>query len=218
MATVTRARAVGLRRAERHMIELGQAFLEQRSALGFSQEHVAVASGLDRLRYGRIERGQLSATIVELDRIAAVLGLELSIRLYPGGPPVRDAGQAARLGGFLAHARPPLRHNVEVSLPKREGTFEQRAWDAVLAGHGERTACELEMRVRDVQAMRRRHDLKRRDDPMEHFLLLIADTRHNRSVIREFADLFADLPRLRPTDVYRALEAGTHPPTGLLFV
>jgi hypothetical protein len=37
-------------------------------------------------------------------------------------------------------------------------------------------------------------------------------------VIAEFADLFEDLPRLRPSDVFRALEGGRHPPTGLLFV
>jgi len=103
-------------------------------------------------------------------------------------------------------------------LRDREGALGERAWEAVLFGHGERTACELEMRRRDVQAVRRRHDLKRRDDPTEHFLLLIADTRHNRSAVAEFEALFADLPRLRPSEVHRALEAGQHPPTGLLFV
>ena len=131
---------------------------------------------------------------------------------------MRDAAQAGRIGRFLAHARAPLTHRVEVGLPAREGAYEQRAWDAVIFGHGARTACELEMRLRDVQAMRRRHDLKRRDDPTEQFLLLIADTRHNRHVIAEFADLFKGLPRLRPNDVFRELEAGRHPPTGLLFV
>jgi hypothetical protein len=74
------------------------------------------------------------------------------------------------------------------------------------------------MRLRDVQAMRRRIDLKRRDDPTDEFLLLIADTRSNREVLREFAALFADLPRLRPSFARDALAAGRHPPTGLLLV
>jgi transcriptional regulator with XRE-family HTH domain len=186
--------------------------------MAFSQEHVATVAGMSRFRYGRIERGQLPATVLELHKISIVLGLDLAIRLYPGGPAVRDAGQATRLGGFLAHVRKPLTYRVEVGLPITEGRYEQRAWDAMLFGGGERTACELEMRVRDVQAMRRRHDLKRRDDPTERFLLLIADTRHNRRVIAEFADLFNDLPRLRPSEVYRALDAGRHPPSGLLLV
>ena len=126
--------------------------------------------------------------------------------------------QSTRLAAFLAHVRTPLRHRIEVGLPSRDGRLEQRAWDAVLFGGGERTAIELEMRIRDVQAMRRRHDLKRRDDPTEHFLLLVADTRHNRRTAREFSALFDDLPTLRPSEVHRQLEAGRHPATGLLFV
>lgn len=200
------------------MLEIGEALTEQRLALGLSQAHVANGAGISRERYSRIERARFPATIAELDAIAAVLGLELSMRLYPAGPAVRDKAQATKLTAFLSHARPPLRHRVEVALPPIDGRYEQRAWDLVLFGHGERTACELEMRLRDIQAVRRRHDLKRRDDPTAHFLMLIADTRSNRRVMAEFADLFADLPRLRPSDVYRALEAGVHPPTGLLFV
>jgi hypothetical protein len=81
-----------------------------------------------------------------------------------------------------------------------------------------RTAIELEMRLRDIQAVRRRIDLKRRDDPTEHFLLLVADTRTNRRILSEFDRLFADLPRLRPTAVKAALQAGRHPGTGIVLV
>ena len=74
------------------------------------------------------------------------------------------------------------------------------------------------MRLTDVQAMRRRVDLKRRDDPTESFLLLIADTRSNRRVLAEFGGLFADLPRLPSSVVRDALAAGRHPPGGLMLV
>ena len=74
------------------------------------------------------------------------------------------------------------------------------------------------MRLRDVQELRRRLDLKRRDDPTEAFVLLIADTRTNRRVLAEFAELFADLPRLRPSRVAADLRAGRLPPTGLLLL
>jgi hypothetical protein len=83
---------------------------------------------------------------------------------------------------------------------------------------GMRTAIELEMRLRDVQALRRRIDLKRRDDPTERFVLLVADTRSNRLVLTEFALLFEDLPRLHPSSIRASLERGEHPPTGLLLV
>ena len=88
----------------------------------------------------------------------------------------------------------------------------------MILGAGRRTGVELEMRLRDAQAAERRINLKRRDDPVDGFLLLIADTRTNRRVLREFPDLFGDLARLRQRTVIAALEAGEHPPTGLLLV
>jgi hypothetical protein len=119
---------------------------------------------------------------------------------------------------FLTASKPPLRFRVEVPLPATADRSEHRAWDATLFDGAGRTAIELEMRLRHVQATRRRHELKRRDDPTDNFLLLIADTRHNRRVLVDFAELFADLPRLRPSVVRAALEAGEHPPWGVLLV
>jgi transcriptional regulator with XRE-family HTH domain len=217
--TSERAIDAGTRRAERHVVDLGAELLEQRRTLGLSQEHAASSSRLSRGRYRLIERGRaVNLTILELDRVASVLGLDASIRLYAGGPSVRDAGQARRLASFLADVRPPLTHRVEASLPRTRERLEQRAWDAMLFGHRRRTAIELEMRLRDVQATRRRIDLKRRDDPTEGFVLLIAGTRGNRIALAEFASLFSDLPRLRRGDIRQRLLAGTHPPTGLLLI
>jgi transcriptional regulator with XRE-family HTH domain len=209
----------GTHLAHRHAREIGEEFLERRLMLGQSQEHVAASCKLSRGRYGLIERGDVtSTTILELDRIAAVLGLYPSLRVYPDGVPVRDAAQARRLMRFLAAVREPLGYGIEVALPTHADRPERRAWDAVLIGGGMRTAIELEMRLRDVQAVRRRIDLKRRDDPTERFLLLVADTRNNRLVLAEFAALFADLPRLRPSTVRAALAAGQHPGTGMVLV
>jgi hypothetical protein len=88
----------------------------------------------------------------------------------------------------------------------------------MLFGHGLRTAIELEMRLRDVQAVRRRHELKRRDDLTERFILLLADTRHNRTVLAAFAELFAGLHKLRRASVLAYLERGEHPPTGVVLI
>jgi transcriptional regulator with XRE-family HTH domain len=195
--------------------DAGDEFRERRLALALSQAHVAMACGMARDHYGRIEHGRArNLSIAQLHRIAAMLGLAPSLRLYPDGVPVRDIGQASRLARFLGWARPPLAKRVEVSLPSVEGRAERRAWDAVIFDGSRRCAVELEMRLRDVQASLRRIDLKRRDDPTEAFLLLIADTRLNRRVIAEFESLFADLPRLRSGLVRASLEAGRLPPTG----
>jgi transcriptional regulator with XRE-family HTH domain len=219
MAARTRLVDQADRRTERQLRDLADEFRERRLSQALSQAVVADASGMSRNHYVAIEGGRVPGVALgDLNRVVEALGLDLAVRAYPGGRPLRDAGQARRLDAFLQHIRPPLRHRIEVPLPEDRGRWERRAWDAMLFGRDQRTAIELEMRLRDVQAMRRRHELKRRDDPAEQFLLLIADTRHNRRVLREFEELFRDLPRLRPGAVRSALEAGRHPPTGLLLV
>jgi transcriptional regulator with XRE-family HTH domain len=199
--------------------DTGEEFRERRVALALSQAHVASACRMARDHYGRIEQGRApNLAVGEIHRISAVLGLTPSLRLYQDGVPVRDVGHASRLARFLEWSGPPLRHRVEVPLPSVEGRLERRAWDAVLFEGPKRCAVELEMRLRDAQAVRRRIDLKRRDDPTETFLLLVADTRLNRRVLAEFEPLFADLPRLRPGLVRASLKAGRLPPTGLVLV
>jgi len=219
MPSAVRALDRGTFLGERQLREVGGEFRERRLALGVSQAVVAAAARVARSRYAWVEAGKIrTLSIIEFNRIASVLGLDTSVQLYPGGPAIRDAASAGRLAKLTAKVGAPLNYRLEVPLPSTRDRFERRAWDGVLFGRGERTAIELEMRVRDVQALERRMSLKRRDDPTEHFLLLIADTRSNRRVLAEFAPLFADLPRLRPTDVWKALEAGQHPPTGFVLI
>jgi transcriptional regulator with XRE-family HTH domain len=198
---------------------VGEEFRERRLQLDQSQKQIAEACQMSRVHYGRIENGGAARlTVVDVNRIAAVLGLRPSLRLYPVGTHVRDAGQVTRLLRFLAAVAPPLSYRLEVPLPSVEGRMEQRAWDAVMFGGGSQSAIELEMRLRDIQALIRRVELKRRDDPTESFLLLVADTRTNRRVLAEYVRLFADLPRLRLSAARRALGSGEHPLTGILLV
>jgi transcriptional regulator with XRE-family HTH domain len=210
---------IGVRRAERQLIELGDEFREARLNAQLSQAEVSNACKVSRNHYRQLEAGHVrSATVLEINAVATVLGLEIGLRAFPGGLAIRDAGQSKRLAEVLQWVRPPLSSRLEVPLSPGADRWDRRAWDAMLFGHGDRTAIELEMRLRDVQAVRRRHELKRRDDPPDHFMLLIADTRHNRRVLAEVAGLFAELPRLRPSVVRAALGRGNHPGTGLLLV
>ncbi len=198
-------------------MRLGRELRTQRLSLGLSQEAVATAARIERCRYSRLENARLDLTVAELYRLGAALELDAFVRLYPGGSPLRDGAHARKLAEFLAHARRPLTCRTEVPLPAAQGRLERRAWDAVLAGGSERTAIELEMRLYDAQAQERRISLKRRDEQTDHFLLLVADTRTNRQVLREQPELFRDLPKLRPARVRAALAAGRHPGSGLLF-
>jgi hypothetical protein len=74
------------------------------------------------------------------------------------------------------------------------------------------------MRLRDGQALERRIALKRRDDPPDRFVLIVADTHGNRRVLALNPGLFADLPRLGPRAVLERLEKGGHPPTCLVVI
>jgi transcriptional regulator with XRE-family HTH domain len=219
MATAERLFDRGTRRGERALQLVGDEFVEKRMGLGLSQQVVAEAVHMSRSRVSRIERAKVPGlSIVDASRIASVLGLDLTIRAYPGPNALRDAAHASRLRRVLDQVRPPLRYRTEVPLPASVDRLEQRAWDAVIEGRDRRTTSELEMRIRDGQAVERRTALKRRDDPAEGFLLILADTHHNRWVLRENPGLFPDLSRLRPSVVFSALQAGRHPPTGLILV
>lgn len=220
MATTERALDRGNRRGHRSVRIVGEEFRDQRLGLGISQQRVADAARIQRSRYSRIECGRVEAlTIVEASRVASVLGLDLVVRAYPGGSPLRDAAHAERLRRILSHVRPPLRYRLDVPLPQRpDQPMEQRGWDAMLYGRARRTGIELEMRLWDAQATIRRHAMKQRDDRVDGFLLVLADTRTNRRVYAENADLWPDLPRLRTSRVLAALDAGEHPPSGIVFI
>jgi transcriptional regulator with XRE-family HTH domain len=219
MATVDRSVARGERRGRRALADFGDEVRGARIAGGLSQDVVARVVGSSGPQISRIERGALATlSVVQASRLASVLGLDLVLRTYPGAQPLRDAAHASRLAAFLGHVRQPLSYALEVPLPALPDRPEHRAWDAVIRGDGKRTAVELEMRLQDSQALERRINLKRRDDPTEGFILLVADTRRNRRVLAEYSSLFPGLPRLRPASVQRALAAGEHPPSGVLLV
>jgi transcriptional regulator with XRE-family HTH domain len=219
MVAVERAVSRGARRGRRACLDLEEEFRLARLGAGWSQDRVARAVGISRSHYVDIEGGRVGdLAIVEASRIAAVLGLDLAVRAYPGSGPLRDAAHARRLAQVLGPAAAPLRVRMEVPLPASPGRSELRAWDAVVSGSGKRTAVELEMRFRDGQAVERRLSLKRRDDPVDQFVLLVADTKSNRRVLASSPTMFADLPRLGPLALSKHLEAGNHPPSCLVVV
>lgn len=188
--------------------------------MSLTQAQVAAAVRISRSVYSRIECGKLGhLSIVVATQIASVLGLDLVIRAYPGPTKLRDQPSLDRMAPVLKAAAVPIVIRTEVTLPQRpDGHPEQRAWDAMAEGDGKRTAMEMEMRLRDAQALERRIGLKLRDDPVDGFVLLLADTRTNRETLKLNPELFRWLPRLTIGVVLTALSAGRHPPSGIVFV
>jgi transcriptional regulator with XRE-family HTH domain len=220
MGATERALSRGTRRAERHLAELGAEFREARAAAGVSQVELGRRVGMSGAKVSRVEAGRLgSLSLHDATRLAAVVGLDLAIRAYPYGPRLRDEAHTRRLAQLMGHVGPPLVYRTEVPLPQRaDQPRELRAWDAIVAGAGLRTAVELEMRLRDAQALERRMAGKRRDDPVDRFVLAIADTPANRRLLADNPEIFPDLPRPKTSRVLKALRSGEHPATGLILI
>lgn len=63
--------------------ELGKRIVAARKARGFSQEHLAAESGIDRSHVGFIEQGRRRPTLSTLQKIANTLGISLE-QLFKG--------------------------------------------------------------------------------------------------------------------------------------
>ena len=142
----------------------------------------------------------------------AVLGLDLTLRAYPAGDPIRDRAQLALLERLRVRVHPSLRWRPEVPLPI-EGDL--RAWDAEIRGRRPqswRARIEAETRIADGQALERKLALKLRDDPGGHLILLVADTRTNRRTIAALGPGLRAMLPLGAREILGALDAGLEPP------
>jgi transcriptional regulator with XRE-family HTH domain len=179
-----------------------------RLSAGLTQGAVARAAGLSQSHVSRVERGQrVSLGIGELSRHAAALGLRLSVKVYPEGPPVRDAAQLRVIRRLRTDVGEPFSWRTEVLIG---GPGDYRAWDVMLDGPGS-VGIDVETRLRDMQAIQRRCEAKWRDSGVVRTILVVADTRHNRAVLRDHrAALFSTFPA-DTSEIRRALRQGRLP-------
>jgi transcriptional regulator with XRE-family HTH domain len=197
------------RRSRQALGALGSELREARVGAGLALREVGAVVSLSTSELSRIERGESPhvpyATLVA---VAAALGLDLPLRAYPNGDPVRDPAQLALLARFRASLPPTLRHRVEVPLGI---PGDLRAWDEVVSGAGWEVPVEAETRLHDVQALHRRIALKCRDGGADRVLLLVADTRHNRHVLRLAQGEFSAAFPVRGRVALAALRVGARP-------
>ena len=147
--------------------------------------------------------------------MAAALGLQLNVTLHPDGNPVRDSGHRALLERLRARLGDGLRLRTEVPIPI-EG--DRRSADAVIDGRGTAMMVEAETRIDDVQALERRLSAKQRDLGIGRVILLVADTRHNRTVVANNPSIRARLP-ISTRACLAALSRGVDPGgDGLVFL
>jgi transcriptional regulator with XRE-family HTH domain len=166
-----------------------------------SQREVGRVVGVSHSTIGRIERGEVrSLTIGLTSKIAATLGLELSVTLHPAGPPVRDKAHLALIERFRGRVSMTLRWRTEVPIPI---PGDLRSADVVLNGRSFGVLIEAETRLYDVQALERRIGAKQRDLGLDRVVLLLADTATNRRAV----SLITELTRRFPVPARACLKA-----------
>lgn len=175
-SSLDHARREGARTRSR----LGDEVRRARQGAGLSLALVGRACRLSASQVSRIEKGSVrQPSLEELICIAGVVGLDVAVRTYPRGDPIRDAGHARLLGRLRHELHPRLTWRTEVPLPI---AGDLRAWDAVIGGDGWQIPVEAETALDDAQALERKLALKLRDGGFDHVVLLLAATRRNRAV------------------------------------
>jgi hypothetical protein len=97
MATRERPGDRGRRRASEDLRRLGVDHRNARRNAGLSSRDVARATRTSHQQVLRFEAGLLTgASIADVGAWCAVVGLDLVVRAFPGGDPIRDAAVAER--------------------------------------------------------------------------------------------------------------------------
>jgi transcriptional regulator with XRE-family HTH domain len=184
---------------------IGQELREARLDRSLSIDAVAATLGISNAEVSRIERGLApKVPLVTLCRFAAVVGLDLVPRLYPGATPLRDRAHVELLSMFRSSLHRSLRWAVEVPLPI---SGDQRAWDATISGSSWIYGIEAETLPRDAQALVRRLKLKQRDGGVDGVVLVLFNTRRALEFLRQAADELAPafpVPGARASELLRA--------------
>jgi len=202
-----------LRIAEADVRHVGADLRQRRVSSGLALREVGRRVGMSPSQVSRIERGLApSVTHRQAALLGAVVGLDVRVRAYPSGDPIRDAAQVDLLDRLRPRLAPRLKLAAETPLPM---LGDLRAWDGLISGLsgscGRTMPVEAETRIADWQAVDRRLALKQRDADEPYLLLVVADTRHNRAAIA--AAGVAAVTRF-PVTARRALAAlasGSHP-------
>ena len=211
MARADRRTAAALRR-------IGAELRLARRIAGLTLAQVAPAVGISDTELSRIELGEAPwASIHIVGRVAAAVGIDLWLRTYPGGEPVRDIAHLRLADAFRPLLGPGLIERSEV--PIGDGR-DLRAWDMTLTDQSRATCgVEFETRFLDAQDQVRRLHRKVADGGVDQILLVLADTRANRAAVRAAAALLAGSFAIDDPEAIKALGLGRIPPrNALIFV
>lgn len=188
---------------------MGQEIHDARVNRDLTLAEVGRVVGLSAGEVSRIEHAlRPRVSVWHLFRILAAVGLDLSVRAYPGGSPLRGTAQSALLERLRTRLPPDAHwlHEVALDLPG-----DQRAWDAVVTLGATRIGVEAETRPRDFQELARRLALKERDGRVDRVVLLLLDSRSNREALRGPNPLVGSRFPIDGTEALARLHEGQDP-------
>jgi transcriptional regulator with XRE-family HTH domain len=198
------------RRAGRQLDDAVNELRNARLAAGLSQSSVARALGCSPQLISLLEGRSVEPGPIQLARWGAALGIDLPIRTFPGGSPLRDAGQLRLLLRFRASVGELWTWHTEVAVST--DPRDRRAIDAVLSRPPCRIGVEAIVRLTDAQAQVRALLLKQAASGVDRVVVVLADSRHNRIALRDAAPTLEPAFPLSPRETMRALRAGSVPP------
>jgi transcriptional regulator with XRE-family HTH domain len=200
----------GRRRAAQQAARVGDAVHLQRVTEGLSLSEAARRAGIARSTWERIEAGVASVTLANLAAATEAVGLDLVCQTYPGRPTsLRDSGQLAIAQALAAIADSSYR----VTFEQRAGDHGE-AIDLVLWGAAEVLAIEIERIAADWQGQYRRASMKRdwlaaQTDRPVRLVIVLADTRRNRTSLAPFELAIAQAFPAGTGAVLRSIRSGT---------
>ena len=171
---------------------------------------MALRSRVSQASVSRLEAGDVRISLAIVFRIMAALGMDLSVKAYPGaGIGLRDSGQLALAELIRAQANESWR--VAFEVPTREDG--RQAADLVFFGVSGGLHLELESRLVDFQAQLRSGQLKREAIQQRHaarfaFVLALRDTLANRAAVRAHAGVVRAALPSRSSDIWRSIRTG----------
>lgn len=192
MVTTEAVASIGARRSRLLRFRIGEELGNTRRALGISRRELARRTGIGPQRIARAERGDPAALTLDVAaRLAAALGLQLATSLRPNGDAIRDRGHLALLDRLRRRLPPRAVLRTEVPIPI---AGDLRSADAMIEVAGGTILVEAETHLGDVQLVERRTAAKARDLGALRTMLLFAETRHNRRVLRDHPELLERFP------------------------
>ncbi len=216
MGTKARQVDIGTARAIELIRRAGQENRQARQDRGLSLRAVARAVGLSESQVSRIERGLIAhVSVADLARLHAVVGLDLSLKSYPAGQPIRDIAQVELLDDFRKVLHRSIRWATEAPLPI---PGDRRSWDALIGATSWRYGVEAETAPRDAQALARRLQLKQRDGDVDGVLLVLRRTEQTRRFMHAVGGMLAGQFAVEGGRALELLQAGADPGGSAIIV